>query len=476
MSNQTERNAYDPHPEYTYSINTVTPPLAIISSYPHAADSSLPVPISTAQPSARPKRARKSATTATGDVKPPAEKKKRASRAKAKPVVPVDPGSTVDLKPGEGLCHQDYSSLLPVVTNERVTSASASSSAGPKIGQETRMGRVRAKCPQNTYQRSRLLTLLITRADPATVMRVMTQRMFLVDREKVENDPTAVEIFKVLGSTGNVYTVTIGRMPHCDCPDCSIKHNVPCKHIMFVFLKVLKVSEASSIWYQKYLLASELDLVFAAAPVTPCASTSVSDQLRLNYLRATGAADPAAEAEIAELEEKSGPGKKKLDSIGEDCPVCYEEMSAADQSAGKLIYDEALAGCGKPLHNECFAMWKATAVRSLIASSTCVSLIGVIQVNKGDTVTCVWCRAPWPMEGPAGKGKGKAQDIGNGMQIVNGGYINMAAAAGMSGKRDLRLVCAPPGKKKEEKLKSDSTYYQGPVRGGKPWESRYEDN
>jgi hypothetical protein len=26
---------------------------------------------------------------------------------------------------------------------------------------------------------------------------------------------------------------------------------------------------------------------------------------------------------------------------------CYEEMSQADQDNGKLVYDEALAGCGK---------------------------------------------------------------------------------------------------------------------------------
>jgi hypothetical protein len=41
--------------------------------------------------------------------------------------------------------------------------------------------------------------------------------MFMVDRER-EGD-ALVEQFKVLGSTGNVYTVTIGQTPLCDCPD-----------------------------------------------------------------------------------------------------------------------------------------------------------------------------------------------------------------------------------------------------------------
>jgi hypothetical protein len=95
-----------------------------------------------------------------------------------------------------------------------------------------------------------------------------------------------------LGSTGNVYvrtrlqccpsqidhahasqTVLIGALPQCNCPDC-LKGNVPCKHIIFVLyalphapayrvvgsadidysLKVLKVPESSTTWYQKGLL------------------------------------------------------------------------------------------------------------------------------------------------------------------------------------------------------------------------------
>lgn len=55
--------------------------------------------------------------------------------------------------------------------------------------------------------------------------RVTLQRFFLVDRKRADiNVEVQGEIkrecreeFQVLGSTGNVYTITIGRLPKCDC-------------------------------------------------------------------------------------------------------------------------------------------------------------------------------------------------------------------------------------------------------------------
>ncbi len=57
------------------------------------------------------------------------------------------------------------------------------------------------------------------------------------------------EDFKVLGSTGNVYTVRIAQLPTCDCPD-GTKGN-HCKHILFVFTRVLGVNDNSGLYYQK---------------------------------------------------------------------------------------------------------------------------------------------------------------------------------------------------------------------------------
>ena len=48
----------------------------------------------------------------------------------------------------------------------------------------------------------------------------------------------------VLGSTGNVYTVSLGRpRQSCTCVDHGKHPNVACKHILFVMLRVCKLPE-----------------------------------------------------------------------------------------------------------------------------------------------------------------------------------------------------------------------------------------
>lgn len=54
----------------------------------------------------------------------------------------------------------------------------------------------------------------------------MSTRFFMIEREK---DPEALrETFKVLGSTGNVYTVHIDTLPSCDCTYATNELDAPC--------------------------------------------------------------------------------------------------------------------------------------------------------------------------------------------------------------------------------------------------------
>lgn len=64
--------------------------------------------------------------------------------------------------------------------------------------------------------------------------RVRSQRMFLIDRQRIFNleSGNEEELFDIAGSTGNIYQVTIGRIPSCTCPDAE-KGN-QCKHIVYV--------------------------------------------------------------------------------------------------------------------------------------------------------------------------------------------------------------------------------------------------
>ncbi|KAH7930785.1 hypothetical protein BV22DRAFT_999663 [Leucogyrophana mollusca] len=254
---------------------------------------------------------------------------------------------------------------------------------------EKRGAMFKKKCPQNILER---------------VDRVMSQRFFMVDRSRNGNELR--EEFKVLGSTGNVYTVIINKTPSCNCPDATKGNH--CKHILFIYLKVLQVSQESGLWYQKALLTSELETIFAQAPAAP---NSVAQQrVRDAYARATGSKSAAAVSEDTTK-------KRKMPEPDDDCPICYENMHGA--SAATLVWCET---CGNGVHKECFGQWAKSAGRNL---------------------TCVFCRAAWVGPDAGGKGKGK----GKGGIATSEGYINLGSVAGLSQERDT------------------SSYYHGPRRG-----------
>lgn len=50
--------------------------------------------------------------------------------------------------------------------------------------------------------------------------KIRKERMFMLDRNKgIDKDGYACETFGIAGSSGNIYEVTIGRKPNCDCMD-----------------------------------------------------------------------------------------------------------------------------------------------------------------------------------------------------------------------------------------------------------------
>ncbi|KAL0951161.1 hypothetical protein HGRIS_007893 [Hohenbuehelia grisea] len=254
--------------------------------------------------------------------------------------------------------------------------------ADPSVPAPEKRGAIfKKKCPQNILDR---------------VERVASQTFYMVDRRRNGNELR--EEFSVLGSTGNVYTVIIDKKPSCNCPDATKGNH--CKHILFIFLKVLQVTQASGFWYQKALLTSELETIFAEAPAAPNAVTD--PRVRDAYARATGKATPAKS-------NASNP-KKRLPGPDDDCPICYEGLQAAGgKSEESLTFCES---CGNSLHTECFNQWKSTSARS------------------GKALTCVWCRANWVLPAAAsGSGTGVARRTSE-------GYINLADVAGVSPVRD----------------------------------------
>jgi len=230
----------------------------------------------------------------------------------------------------------------------------------------------------------------------------------MVDRHRNGNE--LKEEFSVLGSTGNVYTVIVDKTPSCNCPDATKGNH--CKHILFIFLKVLQVTQASGYWFQKALLTSELQDIFSQAPLAPNALANA--RVREAYARATGKATSSSAA-------AKQPEKKRVPGPEDDCPICYENMHRA--KADILVWCEE---CGNGLHKECFTQWATTARQ------------------KGQQVTCVFCRANWVGAG-AGANAGKSAAAGGSRYAE--GYVNLADVAGVNAVRDT------------------SSYYQGPSRG-----------
>ncbi|CAL3967392.1 unnamed protein product [Diplocarpon coronariae] len=230
--------------------------------------------------------------------------------------------------------------------------------------EEKRLKRFRVKAPVTYLER---------------LMRVRTQRMFLIDREKSlsEAGTSKEEKFAIAGSTGNIYQVTIGRVSTCTCPDAS-KGN-QCKHIIYVMVNVLKAPE--NLAYQLALLSTEVAKIFANAPVTPQSSNAT----------VSTATD-------------TGGFRKPIEG---DCPVCVMKFDENDKSDDIFWCKGA---CGNNIHRYCFEQWAK---------------------SQPGTPKCVYCRTPW---------KGDAdsiQRISKGDQVNQEGYVNISRELGLSGERDM---------------------------------------
>ncbi|KAJ3507230.1 hypothetical protein NLJ89_g6425 [Agrocybe chaxingu] len=222
-------------------------------------------------------------------------KKPRAPRTKKAPVA-VPPPTAVA---GPSSSQPAAPTPTPAPAKRGRKKAASSEPSGSQPKPEKRLAQFKPQCPQNILDR---------------LARVRSQRIFMIDRERNGNE--LKEKFTILGSTNNVYTVTIEHLPRCNCPD-AVKGN-HCKHILFVFAKVLQVSLDSGLWYQKALLTSELEKIFAEAPLAP--NSMAHTHIRDAYARATGKA-PANAAPA-----DAGPGNKRIPGPDDDCPICYDGM------------------------------------------------------------------------------------------------------------------------------------------------------
>ncbi|GMI30336.1 hypothetical protein TrCOL_g3396 [Triparma columacea] len=148
----------------------------------------------------------------------------------------------------------------------------------------------------------------------------------------------------MLGSTGNVYEISISTTPSCTCPD-YLKGNAPCKHIIYVLCKALGLTRDDPRIWQKALLEVELeDVLNSKVRKTAMASKSVIDAV-------SGKTASGRDCE-----------KASPDTSG-DCAICFDSLGSEKV--------ETCLTCKGCIHAECMKKWLAR------------------------NPTCPYCRSPW---------------------------------------------------------------------------------
>jgi len=193
------------------------------------------------------------------------------------------------------------------------------------------------------------------------ISRAFEHRLYMLAHQAEEESGPSLAWVDVLGSTGKVYRVAFGARGNveCQCPDFAKTTGV-CKHILFVGLRVLKLSRDDHRIWQTSLTPSELQPLLAHLAKLGSSrnaddedSPSASQEVLRAYQHSCGTA-------------KSAPQRP----LPADCPICFEEI----QQSNKDNIMEACRRCGHYIHTDCRKRW-----------ATCS--------KKGET--CPLCRCAW---------------------------------------------------------------------------------
>ncbi|OVA08551.1 zinc finger protein [Macleaya cordata] len=171
------------------------------------------------------------------------------------------------------------------------------------------------------------------------IVRALRHRLRLLYRSNAN--------FFILGATGNVYTVTLTTTPSCNCPD----RTIPCKHILFVFLRVLGISIDDPCLRRRTLRSCQLTRLLNT-PMSPQTLAGERARERFHHLFSQSAVGPPPRIELGD---------------GATCPICLDEMD----NENKIV---ECGTCRNALHKQCLITWKR---------------------SRGRSANCVICRARW---------------------------------------------------------------------------------
>ncbi len=161
--------------------------------------------------------------------------------------------------------------------------------------------------------------------------RAFTQPIYLLKMNPIIHEYQRT--FKVIGSTGKLYTVDIKKHLSCTCPDHQQNKTI-CKHIYFILLRVMKINCQIKHIYTD----NELIFMFNNIPEHISQEIIIKKPTKIN---------------------------QKFDDV---CPICLDDINSNSDNIDYCKY-----GCGKSVHINCFQIWNNTS-----------------GINK-----CAFCRIDW---------------------------------------------------------------------------------
>ena len=257
--------------------------------------------------------------------------------------------------------------IMPNTTNAKMTNSDESAPAAKKT--KASSGNEKAAPPPKKKEEEKRAKLYRTRCPIALqerLERAATQRLYLIQQSEIppicnnqeEKRVSEVVNFTVLGSTGNVYTVVLGLVPSCTCPDYSRRQDM-CKHIMFVLLKVIGLEVSNPLAYQKAYVSSELNELYTILRTRRVGGTILAnDQVRAAVVAAasqngSSTTDISSTSSTTLLDDQPSSVQRRSLLDDSDCPICFDDLTHEPES--KVTFCRGT--CGANFHEACIRRW-----------------------------------------------------------------------------------------------------------------------
>ena len=214
------------------------------------------------------------------------------------------------------------------------------------------------------------------------LQRIFTQNFYLIAVDELTTNENQV-VFRISGSTANLYTVTmdftqqnLSEFISCDCPDgkrLNLENkSTRCKHACFVLIKILKQSENC---LKNSNSHKSLTLMRLAYEKLTIHTKLTQSKYRDKYLQIVTESTNRDEFKVTQNIDQDT-----------DCPICYEQLITSGWE-DKVVQCPV---CKNPVHTECIQKW----------------------LDLGNE-TCVYCRENWSNFNQASSFSGKYMNLGN---------------------------------------------------------------